>query len=370
MYCKFCGKEIDDDSLFCSYCGVKQSEKHSPKTEENVVSQENNTKTVSVNLSFGNGRNLKKLQNTDTAHSVPKYDFSYQKETEATIVGVILLILSFLLIVFKPFRFNNPDSYNQFRIFYSIAVLVTRIFIIIWVVKIAKRQNRDSFTWGVFTFFLPSIALIVIGQLKKKNSKININTSLSKEENSILLMEKAKKYLNEKNYNDCIRFLEKAVELDSNNKIALDLLRKARLEIPNDVSKSNIQTLYRETKDRKILKIISENHQTVGARVFIDNVIAPDGKYCFLNNNKKLTVKNGVITEIDNDNILTSKKEWVKYNCKQGDLEIEIYKLNKLPWDGDKAKLNNRNAPDGKYKIAFMQYVHINNGTVSKISII
>ena len=31
MYCNKCGKEISNDSLFCSYCGAKVSEAPTPK---------------------------------------------------------------------------------------------------------------------------------------------------------------------------------------------------------------------------------------------------------------------------------------------------------------------------------------------------
>ena len=30
MYCKVCGGKIDDDSLFCSFCGTKQSITNKP----------------------------------------------------------------------------------------------------------------------------------------------------------------------------------------------------------------------------------------------------------------------------------------------------------------------------------------------------
>ena len=38
MYCKKCGKEIPDDSVFCLYCGtnLKESITESPRTEEPI----------------------------------------------------------------------------------------------------------------------------------------------------------------------------------------------------------------------------------------------------------------------------------------------------------------------------------------------
>lgn len=42
-----------------------------------------------------------------------------------------------------------------------------RIFVTIWIVKIAKRQNRNTTGWGVFAFLIPNLALIIIGLLRK-----------------------------------------------------------------------------------------------------------------------------------------------------------------------------------------------------------
>ena len=58
------------------------------------------------------------------------------------------------------------------------------------------------------------------------------------------------------------------------------------------------ETVYRETKDHKILKITSTNNITIGAEVFIEDEIAPDGKYEYLNDNRILIIKNGKITKL------------------------------------------------------------------------
>jgi hypothetical protein len=116
-----------------------------------------------------------------------------------------------------------------------------------------------------------------------------------------MLTEKAQAFLNDNKFNECIRFTEKAIEFDSNNKKASDLLVKVRLQIPvNEISNKYTQVVYRETKNNHILKIVSKNYQTIGASVFINEVIAPDGEYYYLNDNRKLTVKNGKIEQMTN----------------------------------------------------------------------
>ncbi len=59
-----------------------------------------------------------------------------------------------------------------------------------------------------------------------------------------------------------------------------------------------IETVFRETKDNKTLRIVSINNFTIGAEVFIEDETAPDGKYEYLNDNRKIIVKDGRITKL------------------------------------------------------------------------
>lgn len=81
------------------------------------------------------------------------------------------------------------------------------------------------------------------------------------------------------------------------------LLKLISGEQSNDDIKKNhkgdtIETVFRETKDNKILRIVSINNYTISAEVFIDDEIAPDGTYEYLNDNRKIIVKNGRITKL------------------------------------------------------------------------
>ena len=58
------------------------------------------------------------------------------------------------------------------------------------------------------------------------------------------------------------------------------------------------ETVFRETKDHKKLKIISINNYTISAEVFIEDKPAPDGEYEYLNDNRKIIVENGRITKL------------------------------------------------------------------------
>lgn len=58
------------------------------------------------------------------------------------------------------------------------------------------------------------------------------------------------------------------------------------------------QTVYRKTTENITLKIVSINNQSIGAEVFIDEQYAPDGVYDYLDDHKRLIVKNGRINRL------------------------------------------------------------------------
>lgn len=156
MFCKSCGKQIDDDSVFCSHCGTKQSANVNEvnATTEKVVA---NPQTVNVNLSFGSIK-PKKVQTEKIENE--KYDLTYEREIETVFAGIGSLVLSIGL---ANFISENPQ--------WLWLMLFFRIFATVWAIKIAKRQNRDTISWGIFTFLLPSIALIIIGFSRKLKNK-------------------------------------------------------------------------------------------------------------------------------------------------------------------------------------------------------
>jgi hypothetical protein len=108
-----------------------------------------------------------------------------KKYLEATVIGIGLIIITLIAAIIVRNTNFTYDSYTQFRAISSIISLILRIIIIIWIVNIAKDLKRDQFGWGVFAFFLPSIALIVIGQKKEKIplSKKEFNITMSNDNN-------------------------------------------------------------------------------------------------------------------------------------------------------------------------------------------
>ena len=166
-------------------------------------------KNITNTISF---TNLKK----DDKHT-PLYDSNYQKETEATIVGIILFFTPVIIAATGFLKFDNLESYNDAKIWVAISSLTIRIVVTIWVVGIAERQNRSSNNWGWFTFLLPSIALIIIGQLRKLRLKMNIDNSLSIEQQTKILLVKARNLFSDSRHIECIEVINKILEIDNEN---------------------------------------------------------------------------------------------------------------------------------------------------------
>jgi len=171
MFCKECGKEIDNDSKFCSFCGTKQSNILSnEKIKEKVKEPEPASRTVNVNLAFSSAKS--KIEKPVVEQiKIEKYDLTYEREYGATVAGVILSILLLVFYFTEGFGIHHLQTYIFLSIFVN---LVLRIAIIIWVINISKRQNRNSTGWGLFALFTPSLAIIIIGLLKKLNKQLLI----------------------------------------------------------------------------------------------------------------------------------------------------------------------------------------------------
>lgn len=332
MYCKSCGKQIDIDSIFCSFCGAKQSTELKPKFQD----YNNNHIITEVNHTVINDEANRNLVNH------VKYDPTYKKENDALTFGIVLLIISLIIAVVGPIKFEDSESYSQFRTFATLASLIIRISIAVWVVNIAKRQNRETFGWGLFAFFLPSIALIIISTMKKLFANIEIIEGLVSEQNSEILSDKAKEFYNDNKYSESIRFAEKAIELNSSNEIANDILKKSKEAFAEINNINNFtQTVFRETIDGKQLKIVSKFNQTIGANVFIAGLPAPNGVYNYKDWTHKLIVEDGKIIEryfIEKVKGLVIEKS-DEHSAKKGD---------KVFLD------NGEKAPNGKYSMGFM----------------
>lgn len=162
MYCKECGKEINNDSKYCSYCGMKQSLKNIPSNSPEIDTRSaTSTRNFDISLSFGKPKKKEIIESV----KVEKYDRTYQGDSDATITGIIIVIIS--LVILLVVRIDDPYDQQVFTAIAALVNIIWRIIATVWVVNIAKRQNREHVGWGFFAFFIPNLALIIIGSLKK-----------------------------------------------------------------------------------------------------------------------------------------------------------------------------------------------------------
>lgn len=169
MFCKACGHQIDDDSVFCQKCGVKQTAASPIKpTEVKKVIEPIIEKPKEVNAiqaTIEKPQEAKPTQPSFT-HYIPEEKNDYTP----VYVGAAILVISIIFSLFGGiiFRGANPDSLGQI-------VLTTegllRIGITIWAGNIASYKNRSIAGWCIGAFCFPSIILIIIGSLTKINSK-------------------------------------------------------------------------------------------------------------------------------------------------------------------------------------------------------
>jgi predicted negative regulator of RcsB-dependent stress response len=210
----------------------------------NKTKEQRDNKTVIIQ------QTPKTLINTDL-------ESSYKKETDATFVGVLLIIGQILLRIFVEFNFKTIANPALFVIGFLLFLL--RIGLTYWVINIATRQNRNSTSWGWFAFFFPAITLIVIGQLKKLKLKIVLDGNLTTTEKVTLLLEKANQLFSSARYSECMEVLDMSYKLDDNN---LDCIRLRGL------TNYQLENFDNAEKDFKILEnansFLSEAYDYLG----------------------------------------------------------------------------------------------------------
>lgn len=159
MFCKECGKKIDDDSKFCNYCGTKQSIQDSdiPANESSQAKQD-----INVNVKFATPKmpkiNLKR--NTDI-QNLPNKDIFFKHNYLPFIAGVLLIVIEIAIWIRV---YNNPAE----RVGYIIFSTIIKILLAFWVEFEAVKRNRKKVIWLLFGFLFPPLALIIITFINKR----------------------------------------------------------------------------------------------------------------------------------------------------------------------------------------------------------
>lgn len=178
-----------------------------------------------------------------------KYDLTYEKETEATFFGILLIAIPLIVKLTGIITFGTEESYNNTRALLAIGSIVLRILVTAWVVRISSSQNRNTTGWGCFAFIFPSIALIVIGQLKKLKLKIELDGSIPPKRQAAILYDKANRLFSDNRFSECIEILNKAIEIENHNFESIKLRGLSQFRMKNfDAAKLDFETLIKNDK--------------------------------------------------------------------------------------------------------------------------
>lgn len=141
MYCKECGKEIIDNSKFCSFCGAKQDIVEPTIKEQvaDVIIQNEIVKRIKEDY-------------------IDNYYQQFFKKVLGYYLAWVLIHLTFLLIFSACWNCNNSDGLDDFWPFDRFTQL--------------KRYDITEFI--VYTVF-PIIILFIIALVKKENNTTKQN---------------------------------------------------------------------------------------------------------------------------------------------------------------------------------------------------
>lgn len=156
MFCKECGKKIDKDSKYCNYCGTKQLINFIAKNGKfNKLIYIPPKRIIKFNLSQ---KKRKKIQST-----LNNAFFSFL-EKNSFYVGLTSLLVTFFL----PTLLIDLTSRKLIDNLLVILFLPYRFLFVYLIANVAERKNRNSDLWLFLGFILPSIILMLLGMLKKR----------------------------------------------------------------------------------------------------------------------------------------------------------------------------------------------------------
>lgn len=145
MYCKECGTQIMDNVKFCKACGTPQFTT-SGGLDSSIHVEE-----------FNEG-------NSETAPHIRIQQYPAKQYYEATVIGGILMIVSFVVYINPGLSGYSLDEIRKIQAL----DLIIRLLCTVWAVSIAKKIKRNTFLWGILALAFTPITLFIIGLIKSK----------------------------------------------------------------------------------------------------------------------------------------------------------------------------------------------------------
>ncbi len=125
-----------------------------------------------------------------------------------------------------------------------------------------------------------------------------------------------------------------------------------------ELKNKELNIITKEIFDERIMEIqcnYPNDTKLIGNKVYIDSNEVPDGTYKFKNESRAVEIRKSRVSSIHTK---------IKYRTKRG-LNIEIEQRNEFAYDrGDLVWINNKPAPDGKYKLNFWESIKVKNGKI------
>ncbi len=95
MYCKHCGKEIDDDSTFCKHCGGKLNPQPQENVNSNVILKTNEESPIKIEFSKKN--QSKKTFKVDKTLIADGFIAVFKELYKLMLIAIIVMIASIVI---------------------------------------------------------------------------------------------------------------------------------------------------------------------------------------------------------------------------------------------------------------------------------
>lgn len=185
-----------------------------------------------------------------------KIQIQERNEYSALKWGIILLIYGAIISIFfkvttinllKPDKFLNLGLLSLTGVAY-ISTFIVRIFVIIYIIKIAGKINRSKFVWAVFALIFPPVSLIIISFMDYK-----VNDQKSKN-----ILEKLRL-----DYKSELAHIKATYDLNSEDlqKTEDELVEKYNLELQRQIENSSVKIEQIESEDSPLSEDNAVMHQ-------------------------------------------------------------------------------------------------------------